>query len=75
MEKTNSGLELAEYDLKYRGAGDLFGTAQHGRILNIEPKSIIETSEIAEKIYRDLDNFPILKKKLEEATIKTVAPN
>ncbi len=27
---TNSGLKLAEYDLKLRGPGDLYGTMQHG---------------------------------------------
>lgn len=30
MESINNGLELAELDLKLRGPGDLYGTAQHG---------------------------------------------
>lgn len=32
LEKSDSGLELAELDLKYRGPGDLFGSLQHGQI-------------------------------------------
>ncbi len=28
--KTNSGLQLAEYDLKIRGPGEIYGTSQHG---------------------------------------------
>jgi len=30
FSSTNSGLKLAEYDLKLRGPGDLYGTMQHG---------------------------------------------
>jgi ATP-dependent DNA helicase RecG len=32
LEKTNDGLELAEADLKLRGEGELFGTAQSGHL-------------------------------------------
>jgi ATP-dependent DNA helicase RecG len=30
FSKNNSGVKLAEYDLKNRGAGNIFGTEQHG---------------------------------------------
>lgn len=40
IEKTNDGFEIAEEDLKLRGAGDLFGTVQAGflpqRVANIK---------------------------------------
>ncbi|MFH1896175.1 MAG: ATP-dependent DNA helicase RecG [bacterium] len=32
LEKKHNGLELAQLDLKIRGSGTAFGTAQHGRI-------------------------------------------
>ena len=31
MEKYDSGIKLAEIDLKLRGPGDLYGTLQHGQ--------------------------------------------
>ncbi len=33
LENSNSGLELAEIDLQYRGAGNIFGVQQSGKIL------------------------------------------
>ena len=30
FSKTDDGIQLAEYDLKNRGPGNLFGTQQHG---------------------------------------------
>ncbi|MDQ3098445.1 MAG: ATP-dependent DNA helicase RecG [bacterium] len=33
LENSNSGLELAEIDLKYRGAGNIFGIQQSGKVL------------------------------------------
>ena len=36
LEKINDGFEIAEEDLKRRGAGDFFGTRQHGESLILE---------------------------------------
>jgi ATP-dependent DNA helicase RecG len=32
METTHSGIELSEIDFKIRGAGDIYGTSQHGQL-------------------------------------------
>lgn len=58
MEKIYNGAELAELDLQYRGAGELFGTKQHGipdfkvaKLSNL--KLIEETRQIAQQIFTD----------------------
>ena len=79
LEKTNSGLELAEIDLKIRGPGQIFGVEQHGdfnfKTTEFDPKIIVEAGDFATKIYSKLDQFPLLKKKLEKVTISEVQPN
>lgn len=79
LEKTTSGLELAEADLKFRGPGELFGTAQSGKfvskVITFDPQVILASSQVADEVYQDLDQFPLLKKKLEKSTIAKVLPN
>lgn len=79
LEKTNSGLELAELDLKIRGPGQIFGTAQHGdfnfKTTQFDPKIIVEAGDYASKIYPDLANFPLLKNRLDKIIISGVLPN
>jgi len=52
---TNSGLKLAEYDLKQRGPGDVFGTQQHGysdlRFADITNYSLVSTVQKAVAFY------------------------
>lgn len=78
LEKVNDGARLAEIDLKLRGPGDMFGTAQHGiPDLQIASLSDIETVEAArkaaEKILPDLAKYPKLQKKVAETDIPKIS--
>lgn len=70
LETIHSGEALAQLDLKLRGPGQIFGTAQHGRmILKIASFSdfdlIDKTKREAEKIFPNINNYPVLLKKIE----------
>jgi len=58
LEKTNSGLEISEWDLKFRGAGELGGERQHGvsdfKIVNLLNEEDFEILKIARE---DAENF------------------
>ena len=49
MEKNNSGLKIAEYDLKIRGPGEAFSTIQHGfpslKLASFSDTKLISTSQ------------------------------
>lgn len=72
LEKTLSGLELSEIDLKIRGGGDIFGVRQSGywklKIAKFSDLPLIEKSrESARKILENdpnLDKYPQLRGKL-----------
>lgn len=74
LETTFDGLRLAELDLKIRGAGAIFGTAQHGRfelkIGSLQNQPLIEkTKKSAQNLLArdpDLDKHPALKAKLSQ---------
>lgn len=82
MEKIDNGLELAELDLKIRGAGNIFGYSQHGRfnlkVAKLTDLPLIEkTKSAASKILEEnpsLDKYPLLKAKLLSHA-KEVAPD
>ena len=70
---TNNGLDLAEYDLKKRGPGTIFGTQQHGYFnLNIaslfDEKTIRETKKAAKIFSKEfnLKDQPELEKRLKK---------
>lgn len=71
METIQNGAELAELDLKLRGAGDIFGTLQHGE-LNLKVASfsdfklIERTMTQAEKILPKLSKYPKLTQEIEK---------
>ncbi len=77
MAQTNSGLELAEYDLKFRGPGEVFGSRQHGlpqfKIASLgDPDLVEEAQQIAREVLAyGLNQLPALKKNIEE--FETVA--
>ena len=80
METTNIGAELAEFDLKMRGPGEIYGTQQHGRrFLKIASFSdfdlIKKTKNEVDNIVSKLDKYPKLAKKLEEINVKEVSPD
>ncbi|MBI3261396.1 hypothetical protein HYZ64_03455 [Candidatus Berkelbacteria bacterium] len=71
MVKTNSGLELAEYDLKFRGPGELIGIRQHGlpnfQMASLTDRALIEEVQTIAAAVVDygIEKLPALKAKLE----------
>jgi ATP-dependent DNA helicase RecG len=67
LQKTKSGFELAELDLKLRGPGEVFGTRQHGfselKIANWQDISLIKK---ARKVAKDAIQNPAKFSKLKE---------
>ncbi len=82
MEKTFDGLKLAELDLKIRGGGAIFSTAQHGRfefkIARLSNLPLIEkTKQAAATILAEnlkLDKYPALQAQLQRLA-KDVMPD
>lgn len=63
MEKMHSGFELAELDLKMRGPGEIFGTAQSGfPLLKVASwnnyELIKKVKDLAEEIVKAPDKYP-----------------
>lgn len=82
MEKIYSGPQLAELDLHYRGAGELFGTKQHGipnfKVAKLSDLRLIEeTRKVAQEIFTNyyLKNDPKLVKIVDAFNKKLVEPN
>lgn len=83
MERTHSGIELAEIDLKLRGPGDLYGTEQSGfidlKIASLHDAVLIaRTHRVAEQLLKDpaeLDRAPLLKAKIEALLEKAPGAN
>jgi ATP-dependent DNA helicase RecG len=73
LVKSNDGFALAEYDLQFRGPGEVYGTRQSGlpdlqmaslndlELINLTKK---EAQEFMEN--NNLEDFPLLKSKLEQ---------
>lgn len=80
LEKIYIGAELAELDLKLRGPGDMYGTAQHGaHSLKIASFSdldlIVKSKNDAQQIFPLLKSFPKLNVRLEAELERTILPD
>jgi len=66
------GFELAEFDLKFRGPGEIYGQMQSGwpefKIAHLTDLEIInQTKKAAQQIIsRGINNYPLLKDKVED---------
>jgi ATP-dependent DNA helicase RecG len=80
LETVYSGAELAELDLKLRGAGNLYGTAQHG-IPKLKAASFSDTMLIqkakhaADEVFPKIANYPDLEAKLKETAEQIISPD
>ncbi len=80
METLYSGAELAELDLKLRGPGNMYGTAQHG-IPKLKAASFSDTDlikrakRVADRIFSDLAKYPKLQEKVDIITEQLVSPD
>lgn len=80
METSQIGAELAELDLKLRGPGELYGTAQSGvrelKVASFSDFPLIEKARLAAKSTLDiLSQYPILAQKVADVSIQNVSPD
>lgn len=73
LVKSNDGFALAEYDLKFRGPGEVYGRKQSGLPeMQLADLNDLELINIAKEEATDffsrhtLDDFPLLKQKLKQ---------
>lgn len=74
------GIDISEYDLQHRGAGEMYGTKQHGysdlKIATLSDYALIQKTREAVKIFSTqfaLEDFPNLSKKIDLLTIQSIA--
>lgn len=72
LTKTDDGFELAEFDLKFRGSGDLYGIKQSGfmvgiKIADLSDLELIKKCNIwAQYVFEiGIEKFPEIKKEVE----------
>ncbi len=81
FSKNQSGVELAEYDLKRRGPGEIFGTRQHGyvdlKIASLSDYALISKTKKAvlyfTKHFANFSKFKVLKRRAEEYNITQIS--
>lgn len=74
------GIDISEYDLQHRGAGEMYGTKQHGysdlKIASLSDYALIQKTREAVKIFTTqftLEDFPNLKKKIDLLALRSIA--
>jgi ATP-dependent DNA helicase RecG len=80
METTHSGAELAELDLRLRGPGNLYGTAQHGipklKAANFSDAMLIQKAKLsADEIFSTLKQYPQLSEQLDKTVSSNISPD
>ena len=77
--KTQSGMEVAEYDLKIRGPGEIYGVRQHGvvdlKVASLSDYQLIDKSKKAVNYFlvnHRLDSFFEIKRRIKEYNIKQI---
>ncbi len=80
FSKNQNGLDLAEYDLKIRGPGDMFGTRQHGyrdlKIASFSDLPLIESTRKAVQQFLskyEMRDFPVIEQRVEKFRINQIA--
>ena len=90
LERVHNGAQLAEFDLKVRGPGELYGMRQHGysefKLASLTDHSLIKKARSAADRIFDLDGrfdeknymsklFPRLQDKVKTYIIESVTPD
>jgi len=78
--KTTSGMQLAEFDLKLRGSGDIYGLRQHGysdlKIATFSDTELITETKHAANYFMEhysLKQFPKVDERVKKYGLKEVA--
>jgi len=76
----NKGIDIAEFDLQNRGAGEMYGTKQHGysdlKIATLTDYPLIQKTREAVKVFAtqfNIEDYPILEKKIDALTVNSIA--
>ncbi len=80
LEQLQTGIELAEMDLQLRGAGNIYGTAQHGvphfKVATYQDLDLITKAKAtAAKLLPDLEKLPVLRSLATSGKIEPIQPN